>query len=91
VFHFGLCADLFLVCSSQQLQTRSADEPMTTFVTCVACNNKWKCKWDSSTLCSIAVLVEAASLQQHRRRLALNEHTHVYGLAVSWTLSSANA
>lgn len=28
----------------QQLQTRSADEPMTTFVTCVACNNKWKCE-----------------------------------------------
>ena len=25
-----------------QLQTRSADEPMTTFVTCVACNNRWK-------------------------------------------------
>lgn len=25
-----------------QLQTRSADEPMTTFVTCVNCNNRWK-------------------------------------------------
>jgi transcription elongation factor S-II len=25
-----------------QLQTRSADEPMTTYVTCVNCNNKWK-------------------------------------------------
>jgi len=25
-----------------QLQTRSADEPMTTFVTCVACGNHWK-------------------------------------------------
>ena len=25
-----------------QMQTRSADEPMTTFVTCVNCNNKWK-------------------------------------------------
>lgn len=25
-----------------QLQTRSADEPMTTFVTCTNCNNKWK-------------------------------------------------
>eukprot|EP00238_Polyblepharides_amylifera_P001647 CAMPEP_0196572972 /NCGR_PEP_ID=MMETSP1081-20130531/2936_1 /TAXON_ID=36882 /ORGANISM="Pyramimonas amylifera, Strain CCMP720" /LENGTH=302 /DNA_ID=CAMNT_0041890499 /DNA_START=75 /DNA_END=980 /DNA_ORIENTATION=- len=24
-----------------QLQTRSADEPMTTFVTCVNCNNRW--------------------------------------------------
>lgn len=25
-----------------QLQTRSADEPMTTFITCVICNNHWK-------------------------------------------------
>ena len=26
-----------------QMQTRSADEPMTTFVTCMSCSNKWKC------------------------------------------------
>ena len=26
-----------------QAQTRSADEPMTTFVTCLNCNNRWKC------------------------------------------------
>ena len=26
-----------------QLQTRSADEPMTTFVTCTNCENRWKC------------------------------------------------
>lgn len=25
-----------------QLQTRSADEPMTTFVTCIDCNKRWK-------------------------------------------------
>ena len=25
-----------------QLQTRSADEPLTTFVTCVNCSNRWK-------------------------------------------------
>ena len=25
-----------------QLQTRSADEPMTTFVTCHVCNNRWR-------------------------------------------------
>jgi len=24
------------------MQTRSADEPMTTFVTCHNCNNRWK-------------------------------------------------
>jgi transcription elongation factor S-II len=30
------------VCTYFQLQTRSADEPMTTFVTCLNCGNRWK-------------------------------------------------
>ena len=30
-------------CSYYQLQTRSADEPMTTFVTCTNCGQRWKC------------------------------------------------
>ena len=30
-------------CTHYQLQTRSADEPMTTFVTCIRCSNRWKC------------------------------------------------
>ena len=25
-----------------QVQTRSADEPMTTFITCLECGKKWK-------------------------------------------------
>lgn len=29
-------------CTTYQLQTRSADEPMTTFVSCTVCGNKWK-------------------------------------------------
>lgn len=29
-------------CTYFQMQTRSADEPMTTFVTCVSCGNHWK-------------------------------------------------
>jgi len=29
-------------CRYRQAQTRSADEPMTTFVTCVHCGNRWK-------------------------------------------------
>lgn len=29
-------------CTYFQMQTRSADEPMTTFVTCVNCGNHWK-------------------------------------------------
>jgi DNA-directed RNA polymerase subunit M/transcription elongation factor TFIIS len=30
-------------CTYYQLQTRSADEPMTTFVTCVLCDSHWRC------------------------------------------------
>ena len=30
-------------CSYYQLQTRSADEPMTIFVTCINCGTRWKC------------------------------------------------
>ena len=30
-------------CTYYQLQTRSADEPMTTFVTCLDYGNRWKC------------------------------------------------
>ena len=30
-------------CKTYSLQTRSADEPMTTFVTCTMCGNRWKC------------------------------------------------
>ena len=29
-------------CTFYQLQTRSADEPMTTFVNCLVCGNSWK-------------------------------------------------
>lgn len=30
-------------CTYYQMQTRSADEPMTTFVTCLICGSNWKC------------------------------------------------
>ncbi|KCZ76872.1 transcription elongation factor S-II, partial [Anncaliia algerae PRA109] len=39
MFQCGKCGKR--ECSYRQLQTRSADEPMTTFVTCV-CGHRWK-------------------------------------------------
>ena len=30
-------------CTFYQMQTRSADEPMTTFVNCLECGNRWRC------------------------------------------------
>lgn len=35
--------NMYTQCSYYQLQTRSADEPMTTFVTCIKCGCRWKC------------------------------------------------
>lgn len=40
MFQCGKCKQK--KCTYYQLQTRSCDEPMTTFVTCTVCNNKWK-------------------------------------------------
>jgi DNA-directed RNA polymerase subunit M/transcription elongation factor TFIIS len=30
-------------CTYYQLQTRSADEPMTTYISCILCSARWKC------------------------------------------------
>jgi transcription elongation factor S-II len=40
MFKCGKCKERN--CTYFQMQTRSADEPMTTFVTCLNCNNRWK-------------------------------------------------
>jgi transcription elongation factor S-II len=29
-------------CTYYQMQTRGTDEPMTTYITCIECNNRWK-------------------------------------------------
>ncbi|CAI0423743.1 unnamed protein product [Linum tenue] len=39
-FRCGRCGQK--KCTYYQMQTRSADEPMTTYVTCVNCSNRWK-------------------------------------------------
>ena len=41
IYRCGKCKER--KCTYYQLQTRSADEPMTTFVTCINCGNRWKC------------------------------------------------
>ena len=30
-------------CTHYEMQTRSADESMTVFVSCIDCGNRWKC------------------------------------------------
>jgi len=40
MFKCGKCKERN--CTYFQMQTRSADEPMTTFVTCLTCANRWK-------------------------------------------------
>jgi transcription elongation factor S-II len=40
MFRCGRCGERR--CTYFQKQTRSADEPMTTFVRCVKCGNRWK-------------------------------------------------
>eukprot|EP00164_Ancoracysta_twista_P003866 GFYU01005186.1.p1 GENE.GFYU01005186.1~~GFYU01005186.1.p1 ORF type:complete len:315 (-),score=67.19 GFYU01005186.1:370-1314(-) len=40
MFKCGKCGER--KCTYYQMQTRSADEPMTTFVTCQHCGNRWK-------------------------------------------------
>jgi transcription elongation factor S-II len=45
------CTNSFFTCKKckskkttyYQQQTRGADEPMTNFVSCLECGNKWKC------------------------------------------------
>jgi hypothetical protein len=39
--------------SYYQMQTRSADEPMTTFVSCLICNNHWKVSLTKTLLCKL--------------------------------------
>lgn len=40
MFQCGKCRQR--KCTYYQMQTRSADEPMTTFVQCVNCGNRWR-------------------------------------------------
>jgi transcription elongation factor S-II len=40
MFKCGKCKERN--CTYYQMQTRSADEPMTTFVTCLTCSNRWR-------------------------------------------------
>ena len=39
-FRCGKCGEFKTI--YYQMQTRSADEPMTTYVTCTVCENRWK-------------------------------------------------
>ncbi|EFC46968.1 predicted protein, partial [Naegleria gruberi] len=40
MFRCGKCKKT--QCTFYEMQTRSADEPMTAFITCLSCGNRWK-------------------------------------------------
>lgn len=51
-------------CKYYQMQTRSADEPMTTFVTCVNCGNRWRVREGSSLLFCLFFVVLLTNLME---------------------------
>lgn len=57
LFKCGRCGQR--ECSYNQVQTRSADEPMTTFVLCHGCGNRWKFCWRRGySQCCVLVLLK---------------------------------
>ena len=44
-------------CTYYQMQTRSADEPMTTFVCCTVCGNRWKVLFSLNSFMGCVVLL----------------------------------
>ena len=70
-------------CSYFQLQTRSADEPMTTYVWCGSCGNRWKVSGLIGCCCccclpslSPIVLLEALAINNTSKQI--NKHTSAY-------------
>ena len=57
-----------------QLQTRSADEPMTTFVLCLDCGNRWKVSSDEPMITFVLCVwkVSNSPLLTDRRSLIKN-------------------
>jgi len=55
LFQCGKCKESKV--TYYQLQTRSADEPMSTFISCVNCGNNWKNMMNWKRL-RIAILLE---------------------------------
>ncbi|CAM9656830.1 unnamed protein product [Lampetra planeri] len=76
-------------CTYTQVQTRSADEPMTTFVFCNECGNRWKASF--ATVFIVATHTDIATMQSYRRvpihvlLLLLKPHVVDYSLAYCTT------
>lgn len=70
-------------CKYYQMQTRSADEPMTTFVTCVNCGNRWKVSYKISHTLFIVLLNKIGN-----KYCLLLMATGVCNVAIRWTAAA---
>ena len=74
-------------CRYRQAQTRSADEPMTTFVTCTVCNNR--CVFEIKAILRVILIACGAGGSSPRRDRS--HASHMFCLCTSYCSSNATS